>query len=87
MQIPGTGKQSEDRGCMHDLIGFLLPKKVDGQNSNDDSCQKTDPAAGGFILCQCTSNLCNSSSKNSYISYPILILILFVIYQYSFVFR
>jgi hypothetical protein len=80
-----SNKQSEERGCMKDLMGYLQ-QKVDGINLNDDngdSCQKMDTPSGGMSLCKCTSNLCNSSSKNnSYFIFSIL----FVVYQFVFVF-
>lgn len=91
MQIPGSEKHREERGCMNDLVNLVLPKKGNGSNlmdDNGDSCQKMDAATGGIILCKCTSNLCNISSKNSHLSYPVGIYIFFVIlYQYSCVFR
>lgn len=91
IQIPGPEKHREDRGCMNDLVNLVLPKVVNGSNQmddNGDSCQKIDAASGGIILCKCTSNLCNFSSKNSSFSYPVAMFIFAVILiQYSFVFR
>lgn len=81
-------KITEQRGCMHDLIGLLKPANVDGKNLNDingasnDDCQDL----GGSSLCKCTSNLCNSASKYSHFSFPVWIFILFVVYQFPCVF-
>jgi hypothetical protein len=77
---------------MNDLMDLLKFQNVDGQNLNDDSgtsndhCQKSDATGGVMSLCKCTSNLCNSSSKNSFFSFPVLIFILFVVYQFPCVF-
>ena len=87
--MKSPGKHSEDRGCMNDLMGFILREKMDGQNPNDDnndSCQKMETPTVGMILCKCTSNLCNSSLKNSALAYPVWILIIVVVYQFPFVF-
>jgi len=73
---------------MGDLINLVKPQYLEGQNLNDDNtssndqCQKLD----GMSLCKCTSNLCNSSSKYTYFSFPVLIFILFVVYQFPCVF-
>jgi hypothetical protein len=67
---------------MGDLISLVKPAYLDSQNLNDDDnaasndqCQKLD----GMSLCKCTSNLCNSSSKYSFFSFPVLIFILFLV--------
>jgi hypothetical protein len=75
---------------MKDLMS-ILQQKIDGQNPNDDngdSCQKGDGPLGGMILCKCTSNLCNSSIKNSLnFIWPIFMgILLVVVYRFSFVF-
>jgi len=82
-------KVTEHRGCMGDLISLVKPAYLDGQNVNDDDntasndqCQKLD----GMSLCKCTSNLCNSSSKYSFFSFPVWIFILFIVYQFPCVF-
>ncbi len=79
------GKQSEERGCMKDLMG-MLQQNMDGQNPNDDngdSCQKVDAPMGGMTLCKCTSSFCNLSRKNSL---NFIWIILIVVYQFTFVF-
>ncbi|CAF0978584.1 unnamed protein product [Rotaria sordida] len=79
-------KVTEYRGCMTDLYKMLEYPTLGGGNfyddggSSNDQCQKINTLGSGMSLCKCTSNLCNSSSKSSYISFLILIFILLVVY-------
>jgi len=83
------GKTGEYRGCMGDLSLLINPNLPD-KNINDDNTPSNDACqdvpGGGASLCKCTSNLCNSSSKYSYFSFPVLIFIAFVVYQFPCVF-
>ncbi|CAF3738723.1 unnamed protein product [Rotaria sp. Silwood1] len=85
-------KSSEYRGCMGDLYKMLHFPLMNSQNPNDisgssnDQCQRINLQGSGMSLCKCTSNLCNSSSKYSYISFSVWIFIIFVVYLFPCVF-
>ncbi|CAF1100669.1 unnamed protein product [Adineta steineri] len=85
-------KASEERGCMNDLIALVNVPNIgpnplnDDSGSSNDQCQQSDTQGTGMSLCKCTSNLCNSSSKYSYFSFPVMILICFVVYQFPCIF-
>jgi len=85
-------KASEERGCIGDLYDLLKLPTMGSFNlnydsgSSNDQCQELDTPGTGMSLCKCTSNLCNSSSKYSFLSFPVLIFIFFVVYQFPWIF-
>jgi hypothetical protein len=85
-------KDTEYRGCMKDLMNLLKLTLIDGRNidelsgSSNDQCKTIEAPGSSTSLCKCTTNLCNSSTKNSYFSFPVLIFIFFVVYQFPCVF-
>jgi hypothetical protein len=77
---------------MNDLIKLVNPFFEDGPKTLDESgppndkCQKLDTQPTAVSLCKCTSDFCNSSSKSSYFSLPLFLLLVFVVNQYPYVF-
>ncbi len=91
----GTG--SEDRGCLEDLITLLRAANNDhGKTLNDgngltnapltDQCHRLSAFGNGISLCKCTSNLCNSSPKQNYLTKSNLTLIILSLHYFLRVF-
>ena len=77
-------KVAEERGCLDDLLKLIGLINKENQTLNgggtigsDSSCHNIAVNGNGMLICKCTNNLCNSSSKTSHLTESILI---FVIY-------
>jgi hypothetical protein len=82
-------KETEERGCLDDLIRLLNFANKGSRTSNEeerlssgssnDQCQKLGTSGNGMSLCKCTSNLCNLSSKTIHLTKPVLTLFILLI--------
>lgn len=90
------GVGSEERGCLDDLFKLLNDANNDnGKTLNDgnglanaplnDQCHRLAPG-NGMSLCKCTSNLCNSSRRQNYLTKSHLTLIVLCLHSFLRVF-
>ena len=74
-------KRTEERGCLNDLLALIHHAHKDGiipSHINKNHCQRLNET-GELSLCTCTTNLCNSSSKNFSLLFLIFTFILSVV--------
>jgi hypothetical protein len=64
----------EERGCLNDILAIIEVDKQYSNTDKDDRCQQI--TTDGMLLCKCTSDLCNSSTRNSYFLLSIFISLL-----------